>query len=174
MSLTRLAQDRFRSAPVAFGGAYCHTNPVTIVLVSGTNDFVAFNLPVQVPAQYEPGNNVQNSVVCFGEKMSMTIDPQPVPLSRDADDVIRINGTRVTLDIVVESFIEGATAEEIVHQYPTLQLADVRVRTGRPMPGVFEVSRKTPIGDIIDDFLLIADASLPQEWEGQVRYLPLR
>ncbi len=59
------------------------------------------------------------------ENMSMTIDPQPVPLSRDADDVIRIGGTRVTLDIVVESFIEGATAEEIVHQYPTLQLADV-------------------------------------------------
>ena len=55
----------------------------------------------------------------------MMIDPEPVPLSRDADDVIRINGTRVTLDIVVESFIQGATAEEIVHQYPTLQLADV-------------------------------------------------
>ena len=57
--------------------------------------------------------------------MSMTIGPQPVPLSRDADDVIRIAGTRVTLDIVVESFLEGATAEEIVQQYPTLQLADV-------------------------------------------------
>jgi Protein of unknown function (DUF433) len=51
----------------------------------------------------------------------MTIDPQPVPLSRDADDVIRIGATRITLDIVVESFIEGATAEEIVQQYPTLR-----------------------------------------------------
>jgi uncharacterized protein (DUF433 family) len=58
-------------------------------------------------------------------ELSMMIDPQHIPLSRDADDVIRVAGIRVTLDIVVESFIEGATAEEIVQQYPTLQLADV-------------------------------------------------
>ena len=57
--------------------------------------------------------------------MSLMIEPQPVPLSRDADDVIRVGGTRITLDIVVEAFTEGATAEEIVHQYPSLQLADV-------------------------------------------------
>jgi hypothetical protein len=57
--------------------------------------------------------------------MPMKIGAQPVPLSRDADDVIRVGGTRVTLDIVVESFIEGATAEEIVQRYPTLRLADV-------------------------------------------------
>jgi uncharacterized protein (DUF433 family) len=55
----------------------------------------------------------------------MTIDPQSVSLSRDSDDVIRVGRTRVTLDIIVESFIEGAAAEEIVHQYPTLRLADV-------------------------------------------------
>ncbi|MGH3943304.1 MAG: DUF433 domain-containing protein [Pseudonocardiaceae bacterium] len=33
--------------------------------------------------------------------------------------------SRVTLDVVVGAFREGATAEEIVHQYPTLDLADV-------------------------------------------------
>lgn len=33
--------------------------------------------------------------------------------------------SRVTLDVVVDAFREGATAEEIVHQYPTLELADV-------------------------------------------------
>ena len=57
--------------------------------------------------------------------MSLVIEPQPVPLTRDADDVVRVCGTRITLDIVVEAFTEGATAEEIVHQYPSLQLADV-------------------------------------------------
>jgi hypothetical protein len=41
------------------------------------------------------------------------------------------------------------------------------------MPGVFEVIRETAVGQVIDDILLIAECSLPGEWEGQVRYLPL-
>jgi len=49
-----------------------------------------------------------------------------------------------------------------------------RVQVGKPMPGVFEVSRKVPIGVAIEDLLLIAECSLEGEWEGQVRYLPLR
>ena len=44
----------------------------------------------------------------------------------------------------------------------------------KPMPGVFEVSRKVPLATAIEDILLIADYSLDDEWEGQVRYLPLR
>lgn len=48
-----------------------------------------------------------------------------------------------------------------------------RVREGRAMPGVFEVGRSVPVGKAIDDLLLIAECSLPGEWEGQVRYLPL-
>jgi uncharacterized protein (DUF433 family) len=50
---------------------------------------------------------------------------QCVPLEADGDGVIRVKGTRVTLDTVVESFQEGATAEEIAQQYPTLALAEV-------------------------------------------------
>ncbi len=34
-------------------------------------------------------------------------------LSRDADDVIRVGGTRVTLDTVVGAYRDGASAEEI-------------------------------------------------------------
>ncbi|MEA3339506.1 MAG: DUF433 domain-containing protein [Chloroflexota bacterium] len=43
----------------------------------------------------------------------------------DADGVVRVGGTRVTLDTIVAAFKEGATAEEIVYQYPSLYLADV-------------------------------------------------
>jgi uncharacterized protein (DUF433 family) len=39
--------------------------------------------------------------------------------------VIKIGGTRVTLDTIIYCFHEGATAEEISHQYPTLNLADI-------------------------------------------------
>lgn len=42
------------------------------------------------------------------------------------------------------------------------------------MPGVFEVSRNLPTGQVIEGILLLAEASLEGEWEGQVRYLPLR
>ena len=50
---------------------------------------------------------------------------KPVPLTTGADEVIRVAGTRVTLDTVVAAFEEGATAEEIAQQYPTLALADI-------------------------------------------------
>src|SRR4051794_21835282 len=49
----------------------------------------------------------------------------PVPLVQDADGFMRVQGTRITLDTVVAAFREGATAEEIVQQYPSISLADV-------------------------------------------------
>ena len=48
-----------------------------------------------------------------------------VPLSQDQAGVLRITGTRVSLDSVIYAFNEGATPEEIVQQYPTLDLKDV-------------------------------------------------
>jgi uncharacterized protein (DUF433 family) len=48
-----------------------------------------------------------------------------VPVHTDADGVIRVGGTRVTLDTLVTAFDAGATAEEIVQQYPSVALADV-------------------------------------------------
>lgn len=57
--------------------------------------------------------------------MSLLVEPEPVPLATGADGVARIGATRVTLDTVIAAFCEGATAEEIEQQYPTLQLADV-------------------------------------------------
>ena len=57
--------------------------------------------------------------------MSLATALEPVPLSTDAHGVVRVAGTRVTLDTLVEAFNEGLTAEEIVQQYPSLPLADV-------------------------------------------------
>lgn len=58
--------------------------------------------------------------------MSLTVEQtQAVPLASGADGVIRVSGTRVTLDTIVEAFQQGATAEEIAQQYPSLSLADV-------------------------------------------------
>ena len=48
-----------------------------------------------------------------------------IPLTIDAHGVLRVGNTRVTLDTVLAAFADGATAEEIVQQYPSLHLADV-------------------------------------------------
>lgn len=57
--------------------------------------------------------------------MSMTISAEPIPLATDDRGVIRVGGTRVSLDSVIYAFADGSTPEEIVQQYPTLNLADV-------------------------------------------------
>ena len=48
-----------------------------------------------------------------------------VPLSSELDGVIRVGNTRVTLETLIYQFKNGSTAEEIVFQYPVLDLADV-------------------------------------------------
>lgn len=48
-----------------------------------------------------------------------------VPLSLDQAGVLRVAGTRVSFDSIIFAFNEGATPEEIVQQYPTLDLKDV-------------------------------------------------
>ena len=50
---------------------------------------------------------------------------ETIPIITDNDGVIRIAGTRVTLDALVDAFQEGATAEEIAQQYPAVSLADI-------------------------------------------------
>ncbi len=57
--------------------------------------------------------------------MTLSIVETPVPLRTDAHGTVRVGGTRVTLDSVVGAFLQGATAEDIVRKYPTLNLADV-------------------------------------------------
>jgi len=57
--------------------------------------------------------------------MALSFATEALPVQADTDGVIRIGKTRVTLDTVITAFADGATAEEIVQQYPSLNLADV-------------------------------------------------
>src|ERR1700731_1459365 len=50
---------------------------------------------------------------------------EPIPLSTAADGVIRIAGTRVTLDTVIDTFLTGASPEEIAQDFPVLRLDDI-------------------------------------------------
>ena len=57
--------------------------------------------------------------------MSQDILTASIPLRTDQQGTMRIGQTRVTLDSVVAAFHTGASAEEIVQQYSTLDLGDV-------------------------------------------------
>ncbi len=50
---------------------------------------------------------------------------ETIPIATDTDGVIRVSHARVTLDTIVGAFKDGATAEEIAQQYPSVPLADV-------------------------------------------------
>jgi uncharacterized protein (DUF433 family) len=62
--------------------------------------------------------------------MTLLTTAELMPLQIDTDGVIRVGGTRVTLDTVIAIFEQGATAEEIVQRFPTLDLADVYFAIG--------------------------------------------
>jgi uncharacterized protein (DUF433 family) len=57
--------------------------------------------------------------------MSLEISTDPAPLFTDEDGIVRVGGTRVRLDTVAHAFNQGASAEEILQQYPSLALADI-------------------------------------------------
>jgi uncharacterized protein (DUF433 family) len=57
--------------------------------------------------------------------MTLAIVAESAPLQANEDGVFLVGKTRVTLDTVIAVFNQGATAEEIVYRYPSLNLADV-------------------------------------------------
>lgn len=57
--------------------------------------------------------------------MSLDLVPSAPPLSPDAQGVVRVGGTRVTLESVLHAYLDGESAEGIVERFPALQPADV-------------------------------------------------
>jgi hypothetical protein len=63
----------------------------------------------------------------------------------------------------------------LTHDVATMiTFAYQRIEAELAMTGLFEVSRRVAIGLAIEEIILIAECSLEGEWEGQVRFLPLR
>jgi uncharacterized protein (DUF433 family) len=57
--------------------------------------------------------------------MSQAAAAESIPLVADSQGVVRITGTSVTLDTVVEAYRAGSTPEEIAQRHPSVPLADV-------------------------------------------------
>lgn len=58
--------------------------------------------------------------------MSLAVAPSmTVPLTTDADGVIRVGGTRVSLDTILVAYKQGSDPEDIIDMFTSLRLADV-------------------------------------------------
>jgi hypothetical protein len=70
----------------------------------------------------------------------------------------------------------AADADRLLLTHDVSTMADYafeRVAAGQRMPGVFEVQRSMPIGQAIEELLLVIECSVQSEWEGRMIYLPL-
>ncbi|QSJ18429.1 DUF5615 family PIN-like protein [Nostoc sp. UHCC 0702] len=99
-------------------------------------------------------------------------------LRRNSDvDIVRVQdvGLAEADDPTVLEWAAQNGRLVLTHDVTTMiNFAYERVQAGLPMPGLFEVSRRVPVGLAIEEILLLDECSLEGEWEGQVRFLPLR
>lgn len=92
-------------------------------------------------------------------------------------DIVRVQdfGLAGADDPEVLEWAAGEGRVILSHDVKTLgKFAYERVLAGLPMPGVFEVHDTIPTGQVLEDLLLLATCSQKGEWEGQVRFFPLR
>jgi len=92
-------------------------------------------------------------------------------------DIVRVHevGLSGANDLSVLEWAAQSNRVVLTHDVSTMtKYAYERVQADQLMPGVFEISRSVPIGVAIDEIMLLMECSLDGEWEGQVRYLPLR
>jgi uncharacterized protein (DUF433 family) len=57
--------------------------------------------------------------------MRASLIAEPLPLHEDSSGTIRVGGSRVTLDTVVDAYERGSSPEDIVASFPTLTLGHV-------------------------------------------------
>ena len=92
-------------------------------------------------------------------------------------DLVRVQDVGLTGadDPTVLEWAAGHRRILLTHDVATITaFAYERVRADKLMPGVFEVGLTVALRSAIDDIVLLATCSEDGEWDGQVRYLPLR
>lgn len=57
--------------------------------------------------------------------MTLDLEPATLPLRPDPHGVVRVGGTRMTLESVLHAYLDGESAEGIAERFPALYLADV-------------------------------------------------
>ncbi len=94
-----------------------------------------------------------------------------------AVDLVRVQdvGLRRAEDPIVLAWAAASGRVTLTHDVSTFAAhAYDRVAAGLPMPGVLEVNEYLPVGQAIEEILIVAECSSPSELDGRVLYLPLR
>jgi predicted nuclease of predicted toxin-antitoxin system len=83
-------------------------------------------------------------------------------------------GLEGAIDPVVLAWAAQNQRIVVTHDRATLPaFAFERVVAGEPMPGVFIINDRLPVGRAIEELVLVTTCSEASEWEGRVLYLPL-
>jgi uncharacterized protein (DUF433 family) len=98
--------------------------------------------------------------------MTLQIAADPVPLHwAEEGRVIRVVGTRISLDLIVHEYRYGKSAEQIAEEYVTLKLADVHKVIGYYLAHRAEVDAYVEEGDRAADELQRHIESMPEDRE---------
>ena len=62
--------------------------------------------------------------------MTLDLKSDTLPLDADESGTIRVAGTRITLDTVIEFYRQGQSANDLARAFPAISLADVHAVIG--------------------------------------------
>jgi hypothetical protein len=90
-------------------------------------------------------------------------------------DVLRVQDTQVSGQGDPEVLAWAAAEGRVLLTHDVLSLtaaANERLRAGKPIPGVVEVSLKQGLGRAIEELQLLAEAGRPEDCNDRILYLP--
>lgn len=92
-------------------------------------------------------------------------------------DIVRVQdvGLRTLHDSEILAWAADDNRILLTHDVTTMtKYAAERIEKGLSVSGVFEVPQHLSIGEAVEELVLIAECSFENEWENQIRFLPLR
>ncbi len=92
-------------------------------------------------------------------------------------DIVRVQDTEMSQspDEELLAWLADEGRILLTHDVQTLvNGAYARVKEGLSMPGVIEVHLDTPIGAAVDELEVVLGAGTSEDFENQVKYVPLR
>lgn len=91
-------------------------------------------------------------------------------------DIVRVQdiGLRTASDPKILEFSALENRILLTHDARTMEThVKARLAAGRAMPGVLIIRQKVPIATAIEEIVMVAQCSPPEEWEGMIQFLPL-
>lgn len=92
-------------------------------------------------------------------------------------DIVRVQEVGLTGKHDTEVLAWAASEGRLIPTHDAATMIDFaysRVAGGLPMLGIVAISQYSPIGQAIEEIVLLAECSSDDEWKDQVLYIPLK